>query len=184
MRAKGKRVVVFEKVRSVEWKKKRSRKKRIKGGRITSPGMANISCYTVDPGKSTIKRSGRPTYPLNSKNYSAARMLPSHHRNPLSLRENSPTTLAIRHFSLSPSPSARRSHPLRIFAVARDFLYITSTVLLYGSRRLRGVPAPRDETFAEMKRRESGFTCQILHIKRVPLLLTLLDLRSTALTDR
>lgn len=91
MRAKGKRVVAFEKVRIVERKKKRSRKKRIKGGRVTSPSMANISCYTADPGRgrSAIKRSGRPTYPLNSKNYPGARMLPSHHRNSLSLRKNS-----------------------------------------------------------------------------------------------
>lgn len=132
-------------MRSVERKKKRSRKKRIKGRRVTSPGMANVSRYTADPGRgrSAIKRSGRPTYPLNSKSHPAARMLPSHYRNPLSLRENS-LTLAIWHFSLSPSPSARRFHPLRIFAVARDFLYVTSTVLLYGSRRLNDVP--RDET--------------------------------------
>lgn len=79
MRAKGKRVVAFEKVRSVERKKKRSRKKRIKGRRVTSSGMANVSRYTADPGRgrSAIKRSGRPTYPLNSKSHPAARMLPS-----------------------------------------------------------------------------------------------------------
>lgn len=84
-----------------------------------------------------------------------ARMLPSSEFS-LSLRENS-TTLATRHFSLSPaSPSARHLLPSSSSSYfrgrAETFSNVTSTVLLYGSRRLRGVPTPRDETFSEMKR--------------------------------
>lgn len=62
---------------------------------------------------SIINRTGRPTYPLNSKSYPPATAPPCprrhRHRNSLSFRENPLTTTpATRRFSLSPSPSSRR----------------------------------------------------------------------------
>jgi len=103
---------------------------------------------------SIINRTGRPTYPLNSKSHPPAAVPPCprhhRHRNSLSFRENPLTTTsaATRRFSLSPSPSSRR-HPdippslSRALAAARYFLCIASTVRLHGSHHL----APR-ETFA------------------------------------
>lgn len=102
---------------------------------------ANISHATwyTTRGWSVINRTARPTYPLNSKSHPPRGCyLRHHHRNSLPLRENAarqrrhrPHNVSL--FLLVPLLATfTRSHPPYL-TLSRDFLYIASTVWLYGS---------------------------------------------------